>query len=476
MPRQLALALTFAFIVWLFRRDARESKGVTLAIWVPLTWMLISGSRFVGQWLELFSGQQATGAAEDGSPIDRLVFLLLIGAGVVILTKRRATIGQFVRNNVWLTIFFAYCFLAIGWSDFPFVALKRWVKTIGEPIMALVVLTEPDPSEALTRIMKRAGYILITFSVTFIKYYPEWGRIFSFWNGEAQNTGVADNKNGLGYLCLIFGAFFFCNFLCTRRLPKSLARRTEQLINLMFLGMIWWLVSIAGAKTGLMALFVTLGLVVLLEFRLMSKRFVGTYLLTVVALVLAADALFGLFSNLVDLLGKDSSLTGRIPLWKDLFLVDINPLLGAGFESFWLGDRLALMWTKYWWHPTQAHNGYIETYLNLGLLGILLLTALMIASFWKIRRDLLNDVPFATFRLGYLVALIIYNYTDATFHALHVLWLVFYMVVVEFPPIAARQVSPTPALQGIASAGALRPRTMGPGVRRSPAFGGAGER
>jgi exopolysaccharide production protein ExoQ len=43
--------------------------------------------------------------------------------------------------------------------------------------MALVLLTEPDPEEALVRMMKRSAYVLLPVSVLFIKYYPELGRI-----------------------------------------------------------------------------------------------------------------------------------------------------------------------------------------------------------------------------------------------------------------------------------------------------------
>jgi exopolysaccharide production protein ExoQ len=77
---------------------------------------------------------------------------------------------EIVRNNQWLAIFFVYCFLAIFWSDFPFVAFKRWMKVLGHPIMALIVLTKPDPGEALTRLMKRCAYVIVPVSLLFIKY------------------------------------------------------------------------------------------------------------------------------------------------------------------------------------------------------------------------------------------------------------------------------------------------------------------
>ena len=78
--------------------------------------------------------------------------------------------------------------LAILWSDFQFVAFKRWIKILGHPIMALVVLTDPDPIEALRRLFKRAAFVLVPMSILFIKYFPEYGRGFDQWTGERHLT------------------------------------------------------------------------------------------------------------------------------------------------------------------------------------------------------------------------------------------------------------------------------------------------
>ena len=83
--------------------------------------------------------------------------------------------------------------------------------------MALIVLTEPDPGEALTRLMKRCAYVIVPVSILFIKYYPEWGRGFDSWTGAAFNTGITTDKNALGGDCLILGYFFVWHLLETWR-------------------------------------------------------------------------------------------------------------------------------------------------------------------------------------------------------------------------------------------------------------------
>jgi exopolysaccharide production protein ExoQ len=83
--------------------------------------------------------------------------------------------------------------------------------------------------------------------------------------------------------------------------------------------------------------------------------------------------MFGISSLALKLLDRDPTLTGRVFIWQQAAALQPNPILGAGFESFWLGERLQKMWAIHWWHPNEAHNGYIETYLNLGIVGCVLL-------------------------------------------------------------------------------------------------------
>src|SRR5262245_12606298 len=119
MPRPFALAATIAFVFYLLRRDIREKPEITGALWIPLLWLLISGARFVSQWI---GGGAGGGSLEDGSPIDRTVFLGLIIAGIIVLRKRHVQVLDVIKNNGWLSFYFFYCFVAIFWSDYQFVA------------------------------------------------------------------------------------------------------------------------------------------------------------------------------------------------------------------------------------------------------------------------------------------------------------------------------------------------------------------
>src|SRR5437667_7432575 len=318
LPPSIASCLTLAFIIFLFRRDIRERPDVSGALWLPLLWLVLGCSRSVSEWLNIFGLPVSGGASvEEGSPLDACFYFVLIIAGFCVLAKRQVRLSEVVSNNGWLIVFLLYCFISIAWSDFPVIALKRWIKILGHPIMALIVLTEPDSKEALIRLMKRCAYVVVPVSILFIKYYPELGRGFTPW-GEATSTGITTNKNLLGADCLIVGYFFFWYLLQTWQNERSTRRRNELLLIAGFLIGIWWLFSQAHSATSLTCLVIGILVVVFVGMRSINKNLIGTYMLAALVLLAAAEMAFGISGRFSESLGRGSELSGRTGLWTAL--------------------------------------------------------------------------------------------------------------------------------------------------------------
>lgn len=436
MPPIVAAFLYLAALFWLLRRDLRAKPGVSAAVWLPFFWVFISGSRFVSEWLALFGLNLGGSSVQEGSPVDAVFFFGIIASGLYVLHRRQVNWSEFMRHNQWVTIYLAYCFLSILWSDYPFVAVKRWVKLFGQPVMVLILLTEPDPVEALTRLLKRCAYVWVVVSILFIKYYPQWGRGFSFWTGQPENTGICMGKNGLGFLCMISGFFFFWHFLMVRQQEKSPARRNELLLCLAFLAANGWLMNMAESSTSLVCMLVAIMVLVFLGLRFVNLRQIGLYVVAIVVAGVLAESLFGIHDSVIRALGKDPTLTGRTEVWNHLLQADINPILGDGFESFWLGDEAKRLNSNYDSNSVvfnEAHNGYLETYLELGLLGLALTIGLIGATFAKARRTLLDNFHFGRFRFAYLIAILLYNWTEAAFRTHSVPFFLFFVAAIDYP-------------------------------------------
>jgi len=433
LPPSIASCLTVAFIIFLFRRDIRQKPDVSGALWLPFIWLMIPFSRALSQWLNIFGLPVSGGVSvEEGSPLDAWFFFALIAAGSCVLVKRQVSVSEVIQNNGWLIVFVFYCFISIAWSDFPSVAFKRWIKILGHPIMALIILTEPNPDQAVKTLLKRCAYVVVPVSILFIKYYPKLGRAFDEW-GSPMNTGITQNKNSLGSDGLILGFFFFWYLLQIWQTERSTQRRNELRLIAGFLIGILYLLRLAHSATATISLFVAILIVVFVGIRSI-KNFIGTYMLAALVLVAAAELAFGISGRLSESLGRGSEMSGRTVLWANCLEVQPNPIFGTGFQSFWLGERLKRMAAFYQgWHPGGAHNGYLDMYLNLGLIGLSILIGLLITTFWKIRLELFRNFEWGRYQLGFLAAVVLRAWTEETFATQGALWFVFYIVALDYP-------------------------------------------
>src|SRR2546422_7303302 len=438
MPQEIAIIIFALGILGLFLLDLDRKPRVSPALWISIAWMSICASRMVSQWLEGVGRLASPDMLTEGSPLDALIFAGLLAAGLVVLLTRGERAGTFLQANGPLLVFFSYCAVSVLWSDYPFVAFKRWTKAVGDLVMVLVVLTDPEPTAALKRFIARSGFLLVPLSILLIGYYPGVGWTYSPWTGEAYNIGVATTKNGLGIVCLGFGLGSLWRFFETLHSGER-PRMTGPLIaHGAVLAMVLWLFGKANAATSLGCLLTGGVLIALTSRRGFALRptsvdlpVVGIGSLCLVGLLLAPDA------GLVQAMGRDPTLTGRTELWGDLLRMNADPWLGTGFESFWLGERVKSLWSKYVGYPNQAHNGYLEGFLNLGWVGVALLSFVMAWGYRNVVGSLHRSPELGRLSLAYFVVAVLYNQTDAAFKMMHPVWIAFLLAITVVPSLAS---------------------------------------
>jgi O-antigen ligase len=119
-------------------------------------------------------------------------------------------------------------------------------------------------------------------------------------------------------------------------------------------------------------------------------------------------------------------------MWEDLLSFVKNPIIGYGYESFWLGERREYMWEN-WKIASQAHNGYLEMYLNMGVIGLCFILAWIVSGLMKVRRAMERDYKSAVLRLCLIVVVAVYNWTEATFFGSSNMWLLFFLGIMDVP-------------------------------------------
>jgi O-antigen ligase len=433
----LAAIFVFVVLVGLVVYDEITSRA-SKALWLPVIWLTFAGSRMPSEWLGI-SGSDA--AMQEGSPVDRNFLVVIIVIGLGILLTRRRRVAQVLRANWPILLFLSYCLLSILWSDFPDVAFKRWIKALGDLVMVLLVVTDARPLAALRRVLTRTGFFLIPTSFVLV-FFLHKGMTYSPW-GEPTLTGITTNKNTLGLDLLVFGiGYGWCFFRAwVERKQRS---RTKMLIvnGGLFVISIWLLVK-GGMMTCLVCLLLGSGIVVMTSrFKFARKPWLIHCLLA----LLVGVAVAGIFFNvgLVEKLGRDPTLTGRTEIWHDVLELAPNPYVGAGFESFWLGKRLDIIWSRHWWLPNEAHNGYLEVYINLGYCGLALLALLMGTAYRKALKHLRREPEIGSLAMAYFFVITIYSLTEAGFRIMDPIWVLFLWTLLVMPAAAAKPARKVP--------------------------------
>jgi O-antigen ligase len=430
----LATALTIAFIYWLFRMDRHEERRASWALWIPVIWFGIICSRPVSFWLQPNRGTDYVERFTESSPIDATAYGLLIVAGLVVLNRRAQRMKQFLQLNLPVLLFFTYCALSLAWSDDPMVAFKRWIKAIGDVVMVLVVLTDPDSEYALNRLYTRVGFVLLPVSVLFIVAYPALGVTYDPTEHVTMYTGVATFKNLLGVLCMACGLGALWSFIGAWQ-DRAMTNRRQHLIAqgiavLLALGLVIRADSMTSFSSFMLA-----GTVMVVSSLVWVQRrppaLVGTFLAAIAA---AGFALFlSSGAGILQELGRNPTLTGRTLIWKAVLAQPINPLVGAGFESFWMGNRMESVWSMSQRGIQQAHDGYLELYLNLGWIGLAMLGTLIASGYYRGLELYRRDAHAGRLRIAVLTAAVLFGFTEAGFRMLSPDWFGFLLAVTAMP-------------------------------------------
>jgi hypothetical protein len=111
--------------------------------------------------------------------------------------------------------------------------------------------------------------------------------------------------------------------------------------------------------------------------------------------------------------------------------LEFDPVVGAGFMSFWTGQRMELIWRILRVKLVQAHSGYVEQYLNLGSIGVAFIGGIMLSGLLKVQKHLDVDPPAAMLRLCFIVTAVLYNYTEAAFYGINNVWVLLLLGTID---------------------------------------------
>src|SRR5436190_1376122 len=241
-------------------------------------------------------------------------------------------------------------------------------------------------------------------------------------------------SNDLWILCLVLGLGSLWRFLAALSRDERPRMARPLIAHGAVLAMALWLFWAADSATSLGCFLIAALLLGLTSRYGFARRpMVVSLLVAGIVSVCVLGLLVDTDMGVAQAMGRDSTLTTRTQLWRDLLRISVDPWVGTGFESFWLGERAKALWRTHWWHPNQAHNGYLEVFLNLGWIGVILLGFVIAWGFRNVVGAVRRDRELGGLRLAFFVAAILYNLTEAAFKVMHPVWIAFLLAVTVVP-------------------------------------------
>jgi O-antigen ligase len=288
-----------------------------------------------------------------------IILLVLL----VVMTMRWQRFLSSLKMVVPYIVIIAICIMSTLWSDHPLSTLRRGV-TLGICVMFGVYCYDAFGLRRLIHILSFVAMSLAVLSLLAYFVMPQIGREQAIEYNDAMR-GVFAQKNGMAeymLLGIVCRSYIFIENM--RLVPFCLS-----------VALLYSCIVLAHSVTSLLiatiVLITTVWLVVRDKPRVrLAFGFAAssTFLLLISGIVLMPDQMF-------EALGRDETLTGRLPLWNLVIsAIAERPLLGHGYSGFWDANSIDVqyLWQRAGWMAPDSHNGYLDIMLQIGVLGIAL--------------------------------------------------------------------------------------------------------
>ncbi|MFA7412978.1 MAG: O-antigen ligase [Rhizobium sp.] len=294
----------------------------------------------------------------------------------LILVDYRPVLGNYARYS-WIFAFAVFACLSVFWSAAPSHTARTAVQYLSHVICALIAMRTIDVRTLARGSVLGTGLVLI-YSLLFGVYHLDP------LDGSYSFVGAFASKNQLGFYASL-GVYFALAavlLLGERRHWLVLSGAVALLAAYALMAS----QSATSVLTTVAVVAVVFAVRVLQTLRPASRRnlfLAGVLLATAGTFAFlnagGADLVLGVF-------GKDSTLTGRTYLWQQGFeAARANPFFGIGYQAYWVQGfpEAERLWEEFFIASRSGfhfHNTFIETVVETGLVGLVLLCLVLMAT------------------------------------------------------------------------------------------------
>ena len=382
------------------------------------------------------------------------LMLLILGLGIQLSQKTKVYRKEWIPYLFPLASFLILSGISIQWSVMPNITRTRFLFFFVSTMVGIFVGFKYKDKTILKIFSVFFGIVITTSIITalFLSYGVQ-AKVFGFSRNFMAWRGIFNYKNTFGSF-MAFGNILYLYLSVTCQCQSFWKRWYYYTFYAITLVLIY-LSSSAGS---------VITWAVVTAFFLISFMFIKWgHLIKPVHWVLIGIALFGVaiaswifWGDLLSLLGKESTLTLRVPNWQ-IALKDVipaRPYFGyGGFGAFWESDLIKVYAKSFQSVPNHAHNGYVEILISFGIFGAILFMITYLENIILGIKTLLKERSISTiwpilFFLHFAVVNIVYSLIgrlESFFWFVFVITLA-YNIRVTFDPEQETDAETTPVL------------------------------
>lgn len=321
-----------------------------------------------------------------------------------------------------------------AWSQDPALTARRSVMLLGPTVLALFLHVRYKPERQIDLALW-AGVFGAILSILITLRFPSVGVDPTMHDGSWQ--GIFPQKNVCARACV------FTMLIAFIYLGRSGKKHITALAVLPVLAALLY-------KTNSITGWILAGVVLVSVYALRWLRRLPPTEAFVVGIV-AVAAVAGLlvfvstqFDFLLALFGKDSTLTGRTAIWDGAIEAILkHPFLGYGYSAFWMGMKgesaNVVLATK--WLVPAAHDGFLDIWLQLGGVGLILFLISLIqgcrAALWCLRHG--GGIA-AEWGAGIMLLTVLYNLDETSLLIpRELLWVLYSLAFLNVRAMMVRQ-------------------------------------
>ena len=334
----------------------------------------------------------------ESNPYNAAALAVVLVATVLLIIRHWTDFVRVGRLGTALNLLAGLAIVSSLWSFDPAVSLRKSL-TLLQMITLAYYLVARYSMEQLIRLLSVVFGLALVLSLALALTVPDLGVMHEA-DLDGDWCGVFVHKSALGETCILATLCFAWRWMHE---PK------RRIVHSAFLLLCFALAGLSMSKLAQLTILLlgpmTLCLC-LLRLPGIGKLWAG--FIMVVLFVSAGAILSATFTELTEAVGKDATLTGRVPVWQSLIeFAARHPLGGYGYNAFFVAGNpdVETVWRRGGWIMWDAHNSYIGIALELGLPGLVLSAwILLVATGRSIQAFSGSIVPWAGFAATYLIS------------------------------------------------------------------------